>query len=159
MRSINFWLFISALILTIGLCSALKCYVCQGSSNDGFNQCGHGSDVDPDFLKDCDEELKGVAGVEKKNGSGGEIFATCRKIVTNVDFDVNTNKADERISRSCGWITSKYDDKCFYRGGIGGRQNVCSCTSHRCNGAIKTQNSFVFFSISAAIALMFKFYF
>jgi hypothetical protein len=62
-------------------------------------------------------------------------YTICRKIVTTIDFDVNSNKKGERINRVCGWETSKYDNECYYRGGLGGRTTVCSCTDAKCNGA------------------------
>lgn len=43
--------------------------------------------------------------------------------------------ANTRTIRSCGWDESNYKGKCYQRGGFGGRQEVCSCTSDFCNGA------------------------
>jgi len=102
--------------------SALKCYICN--SVDNSTGCGHGKEVSRDFLQECGEPPV-----------QGQKYDMCRKIVTMIEFNVNNNTANERITRKCGYMTSKYDEECYYRGGFGGRQRVCSCKKDECNSA------------------------
>jgi len=123
-------------LLAVGVTS-LKCYICDSITS---TDCGHGTTVGPQHLKECSTGMGQLVPPENLN------YTLCRKITTTVDFDVNTNKKGERISRVCGWETSKYDGECYYRGGLGGRTNVCTCTELKnsdgtkkkdgeCNGA------------------------
>jgi len=104
-----------------------SCYQCDNLTS---KTCGHGKDVDREHIKPC------------KNGTDpnvdmylppGKTFHLCRKIVSVIDFDVNTNKATERIKRTCGYEDSIYDDQCYYRAGLGGRVTVCTCKDGECN--------------------------
>ena len=64
---------------------------------------------------------------------------------------------EERILRRCGYDESKYPDGCFYRGGLGGRQRVCSCKTDDCNSAPKMTMT-NFFSLSLIpVFIYFKF--
>lgn len=40
-----------------------------------------------------------------------------------------------RTIRTCGYDESNYKGRCYQRGGFGGRQEVCSCLTDRCNSA------------------------
>jgi hypothetical protein len=111
--------------------SGLKCYQCN-SFEHGLTKCGHGKDaVDPSFLDTCPPPPAPEFGSKPEDR-----VEQCRKIVTMIEFDVNNNTAINRITRKCGYITSKYDGECYYRGGFGGRQRVCSCNDKEgCNSA------------------------
>jgi hypothetical protein len=125
-------------VFLLALCvlevTSLKCYICTDVKN--ATGCGHGADVDPAFLKDCNSQDKDVVELNPVRPTNKE-FTLCRKMVTQVDFDVNSNKAGSRIKRTCGWDDEdkKYVNACYYRGGLGGRINVCSCDTNDCNGS------------------------
>jgi len=119
-----------------------KCFVC--SSDTPGKKCGIGNDVDQSFLIDCKQDDKTFGG-----GEAGVNYTFCRKIITWVDFDVNSQKGGiERVFRRCGY---KEDEKrgpdapaCVYRGGLGGRQRVCTCSESGCNSAPSIPiNSFI----------------
>ncbi|XP_058790422.1 uncharacterized protein LOC131663792 isoform X2 [Phymastichus coffea] len=97
---------------------ALRCFECNSHID---SRCA--DDNPPDALKkDCSEHVEGSK------------YTMCRKIKQVIEFSVNGLPADTRIIRSCGWDESNYKGKCYQRGGFGGRQEVCSCTSDFCNG-------------------------
>jgi len=106
-----------------------SCYQCDNFNDKG---CGHGDDVDRKYIRPC----KNVTGPNDNIDMylpPGKQFHLCRKITTIIDFDVNGNKATERIKRTCGYENSTYDEVCYYRAGLGGRVNVCSCKEAECN--------------------------
>jgi len=122
----------------------LKCVICD---NHKDSDCGHGGDVKSDkYAKDCSE-------VAATDGVQGSTFEICRKIITWIDFDVNNNTATERIVRKCGHIQSKYDNECYYRGGFGGRQRVCSCTTDNCNSGFTFQINHIFMAVASLMAV------
>jgi len=126
----------------------LKCVICDNQKDK--TGCGHGSDVDVEkHLKDCAD----VTDAEGGSVTGAN-FVICRKIITWIDFNVNNNTATERIVRKCGHITSKYDNECYYRGGFGGRQRVCSCTTDKCNSGFSFQPSHIFMTVASVMALL-----
>ncbi|OXA46659.1 hypothetical protein Fcan01_18831 [Folsomia candida] len=118
---------------------ALQCFICNNFDNP--TGCGHGDEgKDQQFLKDCDDPQQNPDYDEASRDRIplGAKYEFCRKIVTSIEFDVNTNKATERITRKCGYLPSqggKYDEECYYRGGFGGRQRTCTCKGNACNGA------------------------
>ncbi|XP_023719846.1 uncharacterized protein LOC111871177 [Cryptotermes secundus] len=104
---------------------AIKCFECN-SHND--SRCSQ--DPLPDMLKkDCSDHARGVQ------------FTMCRKIVQNIDFEVNGNPPDLRVIRGCGWDDSNYLGRCYQRSGFGGRQEVCSCLEDYCNGSVGVTTS------------------
>lgn len=104
---------------------AIKCFECN-SHND--SRCG--VDPVPDLLKkDCSEHANGLK------------YTMCRKIVQNIEFEVNGNPPDLRVIRSCGWDDSSYKGRCYQRSGFGGRQEVCSCLEDYCNGSVTVSTS------------------
>ncbi|XP_053978157.1 uncharacterized protein LOC128895574 [Hylaeus anthracinus] len=98
----------------------MQCYICN-SHND--SRC---ADKDPpDALKrDC-SDLK-----------DGAKYTMCRKITQVIEFSVNGLPPDSRVIRGCGWDESNYKGRCYQRSGFGGRQEVCSCLTDYCNGAM-----------------------
>lgn len=98
---------------------AIKCYDCN-SHND--SRCAN-AQLPEIMMKDCTNLIEG-----KK-------YILCRKIVQHIDFEVNGNKPEQRVIRSCGWDNSSYVNRCYQRSGFGGRQDVCSCTDDYCNSA------------------------
>jgi len=123
---------------------SLSCYICN-SLEPG---CGHGNDADKKFIKDC-------AAQAHEDGQHNIEYKTCRKIVTWIDFDVNNNTATERIVRKCGYIESKYDQDCYYRGGFGGRQQVCSCKENNCNSGFTFRANHILMGAGALMVLVF----
>jgi len=113
-----------------------SCYQCNNLYDP---ECKHGKDVPSKFILPCRNTTERYLGKETdENTVGmylppGKEFTLCRKIVTVVDFDVNGNKATERIKRVCGYEESIYDDTCYYRAGLGGRMTVCTCKDKDCN--------------------------
>lgn len=124
---------------------SLKCYICN-NLNDGKG-CGHGNDADSALIKDCSEQAH-------EDGQHNIEYKICRKIVTWIDFDVNNNTATERIVRKCGYLESKYDNDCYYRGGFGGRQQVCSCNTDGCNSGFTFRANHLLMGAAAAIILL-----
>jgi len=119
--------------------STLRCYICSSQSQ---KNCGHGTDVDSGYVKECKEEDGNPPLGTFPNGTKRE-YTLCRKMVTKVDFDVNGNKATDSagiIKRACGYDDDKYVGECYYRGGLGGRIDVCTCTKDSCNGSNKLGN-------------------
>ncbi|XP_015591732.1 uncharacterized protein LOC107266095 [Cephus cinctus] len=99
--------------------NALHCYECNSHNN---SQCAE--NILPDALKkDCVEHVEGAK------------YTMCRKIVQVIEFSVNGLPANTRVIRSCGWDETAYKGRCYQRGGFGGRQEVCSCTTDYCNAA------------------------
>jgi hypothetical protein len=113
-----------------------QCYVCSSELNG--TDCGTGSDV-PDKYKiacqDAPQVLGGELGGGRKDGS--VTWNSCRKIITWVDFDVEELKGPvERVLRRCGFEEEKPGaSPCVYKGGLGGRQRVCTCKTPNCNSA------------------------
>ncbi|XP_011496544.1 PREDICTED: uncharacterized protein LOC105361135 [Ceratosolen solmsi marchali] len=105
---------------------ALRCYDCNSVTD---SRCF--DDKPPDALKKDCSELR-----------DGSKYTMCRKITQVIEFSVNGLPANTRVIRSCGWDESNYKGKCYQRGGFGGRQEVCSCTSDFCNGASNNKFSF-----------------
>ncbi|KAJ9581260.1 hypothetical protein L9F63_023561, partial [Diploptera punctata] len=100
--------------------SAIKCYVCNSHNDTACNL-----DLLPETTKtDCSEKVEGAK------------YTMCRKIVQNIDFEVNGNKPETRVIRSCGWDDSNYKGRCYQRSGFGGRQEVCSCLTDLCNAPV-----------------------
>ncbi|KAK7868941.1 hypothetical protein R5R35_002577 [Gryllus longicercus] len=98
---------------------ALSCYECNSHADP---LCAESTP--PETLKkDCSEKAE------------GRQYTLCRKIVQHIEFEVNGNKPEQRVIRSCGWENSTYLNRCYQRSGFGGRQEVCSCTTDNCNGA------------------------
>ncbi|XP_046405926.1 uncharacterized protein LOC124170917 [Ischnura elegans] len=99
--------------------SAIVCYECNSHKDP---RCAE--EVLPDeLLKNCSENVKGSQ------------YILCRKIVQTIDFVVNENPPDSRTIRSCGSNNASYSDSCYSRGGFGGRQEVCTCMTDKCNHA------------------------
>jgi len=137
------------LVAFIGVCIlptvlSLKCYICNNLKQG--KGCGHGNDVDSNLLKDCSEQ-------PHDDGHHGN-FTLCRKIVTWIDFDVNNNTATERVVRKCGYLPSKYDDDCYYRGGFGGRQQVCTCSTDGCNSGFTFQANHLIMGMATLLLLV-----
>lgn len=136
----------------------LQCYVCNGGTKgEGSGEkCGIGSEgLDPSFLINCTQASKalggGEAGVEQAGG-----WSYCRKIITWVDFDVNNQTGGiQRVMRRCGFIKDLKGStsSCVYRGGLGGRQRVCTCETPGCNSAPAITTSF--FSVLSIFVPMF----
>jgi len=124
---------------------SLKCFICN--NKDDGKACGHGTDVDPSFNKDCDTQAH-------EDGQHGIKYTMCRKIVTWIDFDVNNNTATERIVRKCGYLESKYTNDCYYRGGFGGRQQVCTCTVDGCNSGFTFRANHALMTVAATITIL-----
>lgn len=99
--------------------SAIHCYECN-SYND--LRCAE-ENLPDNLIKDCSEHTKGSR------------YILCRKIVQTIDFSVNGLPPDSRVIRTCGWDNSSYKESCYSRGGFGGRQEVCSCMTDKCNNA------------------------
>lgn len=47
---------------------------------------------------------------------------------------------ETRVIRTCGYDESNYKGRCYQRGGFGGRQEVCSCLTDKCNSATTVFN-------------------
>jgi hypothetical protein len=62
---------------------SLKCYICNSVENK--EGCGHGKDVNEDFLRECNDQPSEDGGVI------GSKYQFCRKIITMIDFDVNNS--------------------------------------------------------------------
>jgi len=127
---------------------SLKCYICN-SIEHGMDGCGDGKDVDSKHIKDCDSHDA------HEDGQHNVQYKMCRKIVTWIDFNVNNNTAQRRIVRKCGYIDSKYNDECYYRGGFGGRQQVCSCTKDECNSGFSFRANHLLMGVGAVVVLIF----
>jgi len=126
---------------------SLKCYICNNKDH-GNDECGHGKDVNKKYIKECSDQ-------DNEGGQHHVEYKTCRKIVTWIDFDVNNNTATERIVRKCGYIESKYDQTCYYRGGFGGRQQVCSCQEDDCNSGFTFRANHILMGAGALMVLVF----
>ncbi|XP_046991121.1 uncharacterized protein LOC124596145 [Schistocerca americana] len=106
-------------LCTLVAVESLECYECNSHTD---SNCA--KDVPPDTLKkDCSTHIEGAK------------YKLCRKIVQYIDFEVNGNKPEKRIIRTCGWDDSNYQNACYHRSGFGGRQEVCSCDKPLCNSA------------------------
>ncbi|CAL8118394.1 unnamed protein product [Orchesella dallaii] len=125
---------------------SLKCYICNSVTSP--TGCGHGSDADEKHIKECSEQAA-------EDGQNNVEYTLCRKIVTWIDFNVNNNTATERIVRKCGYIESKYDTDCYYRGGFGGRQRVCSCKTDGCNSGFTFRANHILMGAGALMVLIF----
>ncbi|XP_063243333.1 uncharacterized protein LOC134542759 isoform X2 [Bacillus rossius redtenbacheri] len=113
------------------------CYECN-SHND--SRCA--DEMLPETLKrDCSDHSKGVQ------------YTMCRKIVQNIDFEVNGNQPDSRVIRGCGFDESSYKGRCYQRSGFGGRQEVCSCLEDYCNGAPLGRVPSLLLGTAASVAL------
>lgn len=125
---------------------SIRCFECN-SHND--SRCAH--DIPPiDLSVDCN-----IYKAQK-----GYDYTLCRKINQFVDHAVNGCEyltfnnsdskklnclfhfsvfiavpAESRIVRVCGWDSSSYQNRCYQKGGFGGRQEVCSCNSDYCNSS------------------------
>lgn len=120
MASYNYVIGILATILVcVQIASAIKCFECNSHNDTSCNL----DDLPESLKKDCSEKVEGAK------------YTMCRKIVQNIDFEVNGNPPDNRVIRSCGWDDSSYKGRCYQRSGFGGRQEVCSCLSDLCNGS------------------------
>ncbi|KDR18175.1 hypothetical protein L798_06925, partial [Zootermopsis nevadensis] len=104
---------------------AIKCYECNSHNDSRCNL----EPVPENLKKDCSEHVGGVK------------YTMCRKIVQNIDFEVNGNPPNVRVIRGCGWDESNYVGRCYQRSGFGGRQEVCSCVKDYCNGSMKMSTS------------------
>lgn len=140
MNTAIFYSAIAILLSCITLGFAFECYVCS-SENTDKKKCGVGSDVDASYKIDCDKANKTFGGGENVK------YNSCRKIITWVDFDVNNREGGiERVFRRCGYINDTRGPDaaaCVYRGGLGGRQRVCSCNEPGCNSAPSIPISFI----------------
>ncbi|CAG7837516.1 unnamed protein product [Allacma fusca] len=131
-----------ALICCVSFATSLHCYVCN--SEDAAKEskkCGTSKDVDEHYKVDC-SKADAKYGGDKTIGN----WTVCRKIVTWVDYSLNENDTSgsvERVMRKCGYNEEKHADACFYRGGLGGRQRVCSCKEDGCNSAPKTSMTII----------------
>lgn len=126
-------------IFTVLVCMqtgwAIKCYECN-SHND--SRCSQ-DPLSDSLKKDCSEH------------SNGLMYTMCRKIVQNIDFEVNGNPPDLRVIRSCGWDDSNYKGRCYQRSGFGGRQEVCSCLDDFCNGSVAVSTSVALFTCTGLL--------
>jgi len=143
------------LVLVLGLFATgvmpIKCYICDNVTNKG--ECEHG-DIDKKFLKDCNDEAQTS---NQTAGVDGADWKLCRKIITWIDFNVGENKATERVMRRCGHVSvEKYDQECYYRGGFGGRQRVCTCMDDACNAAPTVTLSSALLLTTTAVLFSFK---
>ncbi|CAG7830251.1 unnamed protein product [Allacma fusca] len=131
-----------ALVCCVSFATSLECYVCSSAeASKESKKCGSGKDVDDQYKIDC-SKADAKYGGDKTVGN----WTVCRKIITWVDYNLNENDtagSDERILRKCGYNEEKHADGCFYRGGLGGRQRVCSCKTDNCNSAPKTSMTIV----------------
>lgn len=68
-------------------------------------------------------------------------------------FIITVPSIKNRISRTCGWVESNYNDKCYHRSGFGGKQDVCTCSTDYCNSA---QNTYIAFAtvMAASFAIL-----
>jgi len=108
------------LVLSVFLCfhygSAIRCYNC----NSHFQaDCGypHGAPLNESYSIECDSNA-----------------TRCRKIHQWVDFTEDGLGPDERIVRECGYNQTN-ERPCYYRQGLGGRMEVCTCYTDDCNTA------------------------
>lgn len=72
---------------------ALQCFICNNFDNP--TGCGHGDEgKDQQFLKDCDDPQQNPDYDEASRDRIplGAKYEFCRKIVTSIEFDVNTSK-------------------------------------------------------------------
>lgn len=127
---------------------SIRCFECNSNQDP---KCA--DDIPPAYLSvDC-TTMSAQKGVK---------HTLCRKIKQDIEFDINsckfswiqcnsiewclkyseyfifssaTVKKESRIIRSCGWIDSKWTNSCYAKGGLGGRQEICSCTKDFCNDA------------------------
>ncbi|XP_071442609.1 UPAR/Ly6 domain-containing protein crok-like [Hetaerina americana] len=109
--------------------AAILCYECN-SKND--SRCAD-EELPDTLLKNCSHHVKGSQ------------YILCRKIVQTIDFTVNENPPDSRTIRSCGSNNSSYSESCYSRGGFGGRQEVCSCMTDKCNHASQLFMGYILF--------------
>ncbi|NP_001135841.1 uncharacterized protein LOC100216354 precursor [Nasonia vitripennis] len=129
MSKLLFFIVCNALLLNKFGVDSLRCYECNSHIDSRCSETNP-----PDALKkDCSEHVEGAK------------YTMCRKITQVIEFSVNGLPANTRVIRSCGWDESNYKGKCYQRGGFGGRQEVCSCTSDFCNGATNYTPSNVLF--------------
>nr|ADY39540.1 hypothetical secreted protein [Hottentotta judaicus] len=93
------------------------CYVCNTFTDEN---CERGN-LSPKHLKNCSDFKMGSK------------YTACRIIEQNVDFKMLNMEPNSRIIRQC----SEWDGArpCYYRGGFGGRVNVCHCKGEGCNSA------------------------
>jgi len=123
----------------------LKCVICNSENN---NVCAEGT---PDQLNQYSAECSAVN--KSMGGAAGVEWTSCRKIVTFVDFDVNDEKGGiTRVFRRCGYIKEE-KLSCVYKGGLGGRQRVCSCDTDNCNSGHSLTNTLLT-TILAPIAIV-----
>lgn len=106
-----------ALVLLPSGCSAIECYVCNSMKDTGCDD-----NPAPEMLVNCSESREGSK------------YTACRKIDTNVDFEVNGLAPVKRVVRQCA-VEGEHDRPCYYKAGFGGRVNVCHCFEAKCNGA------------------------
>ncbi|XP_034934793.1 uncharacterized protein [Chelonus insularis] len=110
----------ACLILGYSGVDALECYVCNSYIDSR-----------------CAEDKPHESLIQKCEmlASGGTKFTMCRKTVQSIEFPVNGLPPEVRVIRTCGYDESNYKGRCYQRGGFGGRQEVCSCLTDRCNAA------------------------
>lgn len=121
MGALQIKVFLGSLLVlcTVYSGEALSCYECN-SHND--SACA--KDIPPVSSKiDCSTKTEGPK------------YNLCRKIVQFIDFEVNNNKPEKRVIRTCGWVDTNYKTTCYHRSGFGGRQEVCSCITDFCNSS------------------------
>ncbi|XP_023230012.1 uncharacterized protein LOC111630184 [Centruroides sculpturatus] len=121
--------FVAFMFAVLHLASAedepVICYVCNSKHDE---RCQRGK-LDDSLLKNC-SDLK-----------MGSKYTSCRTIEQNIDFKMLNMEPNSRIIRQCAqWDSSR---ACYYRGGFGGRVNVCHCKGRGCNGA-NSHNSAIF---------------
>ncbi|KAI5637821.1 hypothetical protein NE865_09476 [Phthorimaea operculella] len=114
--------------------ATIMCYECNSATNTFCSQ-----KVLPESLKrNCSEHDRGVT------------HTLCRKIVQQVEHEINGQMPASRVIRSCGWDDTKYKGACYHRSGYGGKQEVCSCTTDFCNGAGRSTSAAALLATLAA---------
>lgn len=129
------------LLCGVSLAYSLQCYVCSSEDKEvsAEKPCGIGK-PHASYMMNCTDAPKTLGGQLEP----GKQWSLCRKIVTWVDYDINdSGKTVERVLRKCGYDNEKHSETCFYRGGLGGRQRVCSCKGDNCNSAPKTSMNLI----------------
>jgi len=140
MHTAAFYSALVALVCCVSFATSLQCYVCSSTEATADKPCGIGKDVHEDYKIDCAKAELKFGG----NKSVGGNWTLCRKIVTWIDYSLeDPSGSEERVIRKCGYNEEKHSEACFYRGGLGGRQRVCSCKTDGCNSAPKTSMTII----------------
>jgi hypothetical protein len=125
---------------------AVKCSQCNSAPDRDGKECESNPNK---FSTDCTNDIP-----------QGSKYTGCWKIDQHVDWSMDIDghemKKHHRIIRSCGY--SGVPGKCYYKAGLGGRQNVCFCTGTDCNSAHSFGNTFLATIISTVLSALFVSY-